>query len=68
MFNTVNQNPGELENWLDDLNPESKVVIPNAYAVPILRNAEVGDTFQFERLGKFNNPLILFLIIFFKYS
>ena len=47
------QNPAELDNWLADLNPHSKVVIPSAYAVPELRNAVVGDTFQFERLGKF---------------
>ena len=47
------QNPAELDDWLADLNPHSKVVIPSAYAVPELRNAVVGDTFQFERLGKF---------------
>ncbi|KAJ0725690.1 putative glutamine--tRNA ligase [Helianthus annuus] len=47
------ENPGELDNWLDDLNPESKVVIPSAYAVPSLRHAEVDDSFQFERLGYF---------------
>lgn len=47
------QNPAELDNWLADLNPESKVVIPGAYAVPSLRTAAVGDRFQFERLGKF---------------
>ncbi|PWA40840.1 glutamine-tRNA ligase, putative / glutaminyl-tRNA synthetase, putative / GlnRS [Artemisia annua] len=47
------ENPGELDNWLDDLNPESKVVIPSAYGVPSLKFAEVGDKFQFERLGYF---------------
>ena len=47
------QNPAELDDWLADLNPHSKVVIPSAYAVPELRNAVDGDTFQFERLGKF---------------
>lgn len=48
-----NQNPGELgDDWLSDLNPESKVVIPGAYAVSSLKNAAVGDRFQFERLGK----------------
>ncbi|XP_071686372.1 glutamine--tRNA ligase-like [Rutidosis leptorrhynchoides] len=49
----LSENPGELDNWLDDLNPESKVVIPSAYAVPSLKNAEVDDKFQFERLGYF---------------
>ncbi|GJZ16356.1 glutamine--tRNA ligase-like protein, partial [Tanacetum coccineum] len=27
------ENPGELDNWLDDLNPESKVVIPCYFVV-----------------------------------
>lgn len=47
------ENPAELEDWLGDLNPESKVVIQNAYAVPSLRSAAIGDRFQFERLGYF---------------
>ncbi|GER44402.1 glutamine--tRNA ligase [Striga asiatica] len=48
------KNPAELEDkWLDDLNPNSKVVISDAYAVPFLKDAAVGDTFQFERLGYF---------------
>ncbi|OMO72924.1 Glutamyl/glutaminyl-tRNA synthetase, class Ib [Corchorus capsularis] len=51
LFNS--ENPAELDNWLADLNPDSKVVIPAAYAVPALRNAAVGNTFQFERLGYF---------------
>ncbi|RAL47255.1 hypothetical protein DM860_013220 [Cuscuta australis] len=50
----LSENPGELDNWLDDLNPQSKVVMPNAYAVPSLCNAAVGDKFQFERLGYFS--------------
>ncbi|KAB2624266.1 glutamine--tRNA ligase-like [Pyrus ussuriensis x Pyrus communis] len=49
----LSENPAELEDWLADLNPQSKVVIPNAYAVPSLGSAVVGDTFQFERLGYF---------------
>ncbi|CBI27000.3 hypothetical protein VitviT2T_000294 [Vitis vinifera] len=49
----LSENPAELDNWLADLNPESKVVIPGAYAVPSLRTAAVGDRFQFERLGYF---------------
>ncbi|PON52798.1 Glutamine-tRNA synthetase [Parasponia andersonii] len=49
----LSENPAELEDWLTDLNPQSKVVIPNAYAVSSLGTAAVGDKFQFERLGYF---------------
>nr|XP_016468499.1 PREDICTED: glutamine--tRNA ligase-like [Nicotiana tabacum] len=49
----LSENPAELEDWLGDLNPESKVVIQNAYAVPLVRTAALGDRFQFERLGYF---------------
>ncbi|XP_076956315.1 glutamine--tRNA ligase-like [Bidens hawaiensis] len=49
----LSENPGELDNWLDDLNPGSKEIIPCAYAVPPLKFAEVDDKFQFERLGYF---------------
>ncbi|GMI90164.1 ovule abortion 9 [Hibiscus trionum] len=51
LFNS--ENPAELDDWLADLNPNSKLVVPAAYAVPSLRNAAIGDTFQFERLGYF---------------
>ncbi|XP_073035799.1 glutamine--tRNA ligase, cytoplasmic-like [Primulina eburnea] len=47
------ENPAELENWLDDLNPRSKVVISDAYAVSSLKDAVIGDRYQFERLGYF---------------
>ncbi|URE10189.1 glutaminyl-tRNA synthetase [Musa troglodytarum] len=49
----LSENPSELEDWLSDLNPDSKEVIPEAYAVPSLANAVLGDKFQFERLGYF---------------
>lgn len=49
----LSENPAELDNWLGDLNPHSKVVVSDAFAVPSLKNAAVGDTFQFERLGYF---------------
>ncbi|KAI3423519.1 Glutaminyl-tRNA synthetase [Psidium guajava] len=50
----LSESPAELGNdWLDDLNPHSKVVAPCAYAVPSLGEAKVGDRFQFERLGYF---------------
>lgn len=48
---SLDQNPAELEDWLGDLNPQSKEVIKGAYAVPSLANAVLGDKFQFERLG-----------------
>ncbi|EHA8590277.1 glutamine--tRNA ligase [Cocos nucifera] len=50
----LSENPAELEDWLSDLNPCSKEVIPEAYAVPSLASGAVlGDKFQFERLGYF---------------
>ncbi|KAL0430153.1 UNVERIFIED_CONTAM: Glutamine--tRNA ligase, cytoplasmic [Sesamum radiatum] len=49
----LSENPAELDDWLGDLNPNSKVVITDAYAVPSLKNAAAGDRFQFERLGYF---------------
>ncbi|KAL6627299.1 hypothetical protein ACP70R_031025 [Stipagrostis hirtigluma subsp. patula] len=49
----LSENPGELEDWLGDLNPRSKEVIKDAYAVPSLATTVVGDKFQFERLGYF---------------
>ncbi|KAG4998586.1 hypothetical protein JHK82_029378 [Glycine max] len=49
----LSENPAELDNWLGDLNPNSKVIIPNAYGVSSIQNAKVGDNFQFERLGYF---------------
>lgn len=58
LFKTVaHQNPGELEDWLSDLNPHSKEVIPEAYAVPSLASAVLGDRFQFERLGNLRFPV-----------
>lgn len=44
-FHYFLQNPAELDDWLGDLNPESKVAMPCAYAVPTLRPAAVGDSF-----------------------
>lgn len=50
----MEQNPAELDDWLGDLNPQSKIVIPSAYATHTLREATVGNTFQFERLGMYS--------------
>ncbi|CAO2181181.1 unnamed protein product [Urochloa humidicola] len=49
----MSENPAELEDWLGDLNPHSKEVVKDAYAVPSLASAVLGDKFQFERLGYF---------------
>lgn len=49
----ISENPSELEDWLADLNPRSKEVIPEAFAVTALSNAAIGERFQFERLGYF---------------
>ncbi|KAJ7529861.1 hypothetical protein O6H91_15G069300 [Diphasiastrum complanatum] len=49
----LSENPGELDDWLADLNPNSKVVIEDALAVPALKHAKIGDKFQFERIGYF---------------
>lgn len=49
------ENPNETEedgNFLDNMNPESLVII-NAKAEPSLKEAKVGDHFQFERKGYF---------------
>ncbi|KAI5063130.1 hypothetical protein GOP47_0021677 [Adiantum capillus-veneris] len=55
LFDTLflSENPGELDNWLADLNPNSKTTVAEAFAVPVLRHACLGDQFQFERLGYF---------------
>ncbi|KAI3933504.1 hypothetical protein MKX01_022083 [Papaver californicum] len=49
----LSEKPSELEEFLTDLNPKSKEVIPEAFAVPSLRDAAVGEKFQFRRLGYF---------------
>ncbi|RWW72436.1 hypothetical protein BHE74_00019757 [Ensete ventricosum] len=59
----AHQDPAKLEDWLSDLNPHSKEVIPEAYAVPSLTNAVLGDKFQFERLGN-----LFFLFFYFPLS
>ncbi|MFM2105557.1 MAG: Glutaminyl-tRNA synthetase, partial [Chloroflexota bacterium] len=38
---------------LDDLDPESEVVVTGAWVEPALASAPVGETVQFERLGYF---------------
>jgi len=47
------ENPGELDNWLETINPNSLEIIPNAKLEPYLKSAKPLDNFQFERLGYF---------------
>lgn len=47
------ENPGELDNWLDTINPNSLEIIPDAKLEPSLKSAKPLDKFQFERLGYF---------------
>ena len=52
LFN--DENPGKATgNYLDDLNPDSLVIIPDAKAEPEILNAKVGDYLQFIRNGYF---------------
>ncbi|MGB9665173.1 MAG: glutamine--tRNA ligase/YqeY domain fusion protein [Ignavibacteria bacterium] len=51
LFNV--ENPGELDNWLETINPNSLEIISNAKLEPFLKNAKPLDKFQFERLGYF---------------
>jgi len=51
LFNV--ENPGELDNWLETINPNSLEIIPTAKLEPYLKSAKPLDNFQFERLGYF---------------
>ncbi|CAG9466261.1 unnamed protein product [Pedinophyceae sp. YPF-701] len=46
------EDPNECEDWIADLNPESEVV-KVGWAPAMLADAQVGDKFQFERVGYF---------------
>ncbi|KAK8955286.1 hypothetical protein KSP40_PGU001374 [Platanthera guangdongensis] len=48
------ENPAELEDWLCDLNPNSKGVISEANAVSSLANAVIGDRLQFEMTASYH--------------
>lgn len=50
----LSENPSELDDWLSDVNPKSKEVIPEAYATSNLEKAKFGDKYQFERMGYFS--------------
>ena len=47
------EDPGKEQDILEDLNPQSLEVIQNCKLEPSLKNAAVGQTVQFERLGYF---------------
>ncbi len=47
------ERPEESGSFLDDLNPLSLEVVPDAKLEPSLAGAKPGDSFQFERLGYF---------------
>lgn len=54
LFRTINpEDVEEGKTWLDNLNPNSLQVIPDARLEPSLANTKVGDRYQFERLGYF---------------
>ncbi len=49
----IKENPDEDEDFLENLNPNSLVVLKNCKVEPSLKNARVGDRFQFLRKGYF---------------
>ncbi len=46
-------NPGDLEDYLENLNPESLVVLKDCKIDADLKDAKAGDSFQFMRNGYF---------------
>jgi glutaminyl-tRNA synthetase len=46
-------NPGSSGDFLENLNPASLAILPEAWLEPSLKDAAIGDKFQFERLGYF---------------
>lgn len=53
LFDTLFKSASLADDWLADLNPESRVVVKGCYATPHLAAATVGERFQLERLGYF---------------
>ncbi len=49
----VTSNPGDLEDYLENLNPESLVVLKDCKIDADLATAKAGDSFQFMRNGYF---------------
>lgn len=52
----VKENPEDApegQSFIDNLNPDSLIVLPNAFIEPSVADAKPLDSFQFERLGYF---------------
>ncbi len=52
----VKENPEDVaegQSFIDNLNPDSLIVLPKAYVEPSVADAKPLDSFQFERLGYF---------------
>ena len=49
----LTSNPGELEDYLDNLNPDSLKVLKHCKIDADLASAKPGDSFQFMRNGYF---------------
>ncbi len=49
----IKENPDEDENFLENLNPNSLIILKNCKVEPSLKDARVGDRFQFLRKGYF---------------
>ncbi|MFH2137466.1 MAG: glutamine--tRNA ligase/YqeY domain fusion protein [Candidatus Omnitrophota bacterium] len=47
------ENAADGEDFKSNLNPNSLEILPSAYVEPGLADAEIGSTYQFERLGYF---------------
>ena len=45
--------PDKEDNWRDDFNQDSVVIMKNCLVEPSLKQAEKGKSIQFERLGYF---------------
>lgn len=50
----LTDDPASDEKWLETLNPNSEVVVPDAFVEPNLRSVKHFDKFQFERTGYFS--------------
>ena len=53
LYDRLLKTPQAGEDWKDDLNPDSLVVIDNAFVEASLADAEAGVQYQFEREGYF---------------
>ena len=53
LFDTLFTTPAPTDDFLNELNPNSLEVLPNALAEPSLKQSKPGDRFQFLRLAYF---------------